>query len=659
MLTPQFSITQDDEHVYLEILISNIRFNTSNLDIAINKNMVNFTLLPYYLRIRFNEEELLMSEEDLAQNNMIQEVTDASSGFITKQSQEQPFECRLVSKDDGSESVIIKLYKLEKGFFFKDLDNHLRLLSRDNENGTVSKQSSVLNIVYNSSVEKPKPLIQELDDNVNDIEMISKFGGEFDWQIKQTPSEPMTKDFIKKIGFSSKHDAAMIIASIYNNNEINEVPEQALLKNESQDSFVKELIQLRNYRDNLKFDGDYYMNDYITYKYGSSTEMMQEDLEINGILKIIKYIPHDIKNFLQWVKLKQVGKPKFRETLVYDTFEQDQMREKLPKTNKHHMASFHTYVIPSSTQLFVGLQNSPKNLSFNKLDKDWQENFVFILNVLFGYIFQEMEFDFDINDHKETNSSTKKPKGREQTSERTWLIGKLAPQLSNLDQALLLKPGSLKESCNWNPSVTEKEIVGDIDMDDDHSDFIIKEHVQTIISASAKPDTIIPISSDDELIKTALIIAVKKSLSYPLHRNLDLSLKVVDYVNYAFIAGSKFIVKMLLKIHELFRYDDVYYIYNKIWFDDLITWILQFADDTFHDVNNTTVKGVEILDNLFRDMATKISTINKGFKKEDFDFMIIQDELNEEGTNIEWDSINISEIEHIGDMKFEEFMGEN
>ncbi|OBA26870.1 hypothetical protein HANVADRAFT_24190 [Hanseniaspora valbyensis NRRL Y-1626] len=533
MLTPKFEITQDDAHLFIKIYINNIRFNTGNLDITINKNMMNFTLLPYYLRLRFNEKELLM---------------------IT---QEQPFECRLVTEDDGSECVVVKLFKLERGVFFQDLDNHLTLLSRDNENMNSNNNESMLNIVDNNSDDKVKPLIQEMDDNVNDIEMISKLGDKFDWQIKQTLPKETDSNYKKKIGFSLKHDATAIIPSIYNNNEINDVAEETINKQESQKKFEKELIKLRNYKDNLKFDADYYMNDYITYKYGQTTEMMQEDLEINGILKIIKYVPKDIKQFLQWAKLKQLDKPKFKDTLVYNSFEQEQMREKLPKNIKHDMSQFNQF-----------------------------RNFVFIINVLFGYIYQEMEFDFDLE---------------ENTSERSWLIGKLAPQLGNLDQTLILKP--------------------------------------------------------DELIKTCLIIAVKKSLSYPLHRNLQLSLKVIDYVNYSLISGSKFIIKLLLKIHELFRYDDVYYIYNKIWFDDLITWLLQFSDTNFHDLENTVVKGDEILDNIFRDMATKVSAISKGFKREDFDFMIIQDELNEQGDNIEWDSLNIAEIENIGDLKFKEFMG--
>lgn len=77
MITPKFDISQDDLHLFIKVHISNIRFSTGNLDISINNNLVNFSLLPYYLRLTFNEGEDLMSEEDIVSQNMIQEVGQA------------------------------------------------------------------------------------------------------------------------------------------------------------------------------------------------------------------------------------------------------------------------------------------------------------------------------------------------------------------------------------------------------------------------------------------------------------------------------------------------------------------------------------------------------------------------------------------------------
>jgi len=83
--------------------------------------MVNFSLLPYYLRLTFNEGEDMMSEEDIITQNMIQEVGNPGSQL------EQPFECKLLSEEDVIE---IKLFKKHKNQTFLDLDNHLRLLNR-------------------------------------------------------------------------------------------------------------------------------------------------------------------------------------------------------------------------------------------------------------------------------------------------------------------------------------------------------------------------------------------------------------------------------------------------------------------------------------------------------------------------------------------------
>ena len=639
MLTPKFDISQDDLHIFIKVHINNIRFSTSNLDITINNNMVNFSLLPYYLRLTFNEGEDMMSEEDIITQNMIQEVGNPGSQL------EQPFECKLLSEEDVIE---IKLFKKHKNQTFLDLDNHLRLLNRQE---TVNN-SSMLNVVNETKPSQNK-LIQEIDDETNDIPLLSKLGETFDWQIKQNVN---VENDIKnnKIGFSSKYTADAIIPSIYNNNEINEVAEAILLK-DSED-FKSELIQLRNYRDNLKFDPDYYMNDYITFKYGQLNEYMKEDLDINGILEILKFVPTEIKYFLKWVKLKASDKPRFKDLISYNEFEQEQMREKLPKNIQHEdfekilSNDGDVKLISKQTPLFLQLAKSPKSIKFDDLNESWKQNFTFLINAIFGYFFQSMEFDYNLKEEQEGKvpSSTYKPSKREQTSERSWLIGKLSPQLSNLDNTLLLNEFGVKESCNWKPEF--KLDNKDVDMEED---FIIKEVVEE--EPEQKDIKISDLEDKRNIIKAALIISIKKSLSYPLHRNLQLSLKVVDYVNYTFLGGSKLIIKILLKIHELFRFDDTFYIYNKIWLDDMITWLLKFCDTEFHDVNNEVVKGDDILDELFKDVASKISFINRSFKKEDFDFMIIQSELNEQGDNIEWDSINIQEIENIADIKYKEF----
>lgn len=639
MLTPKFDISQDDLHIFIKVHINNIRFSTSNLDITINNNMVNFSLLPYYLRLTFNEGEDMMSEEDIITQNMIQEVGNPGSQL------EQPFECKLLSEEDVIE---IKLFKKHKNQTFLDLDNHLRLLNRQE---TVNN-SSMLNVVNETKPGQNK-LIQEVDDETNDIPLLSKLGETFDWQIKQNVN---VENDIKnnKIGFSSKYTADAIIPSIYNNNEINEVAEAILLK-DSED-FKSELIQLRNYRDNLKFDPDYYMNDYITFKYGQLNEYMKEDLDINGILEILKFVPTEIKYFLKWVKLKASDKPRFKDLISYNEFEQEQMREKLPKNIQHEdfekilSNDSDVKLISKQTPLFLQLAKSPKSIKFDDLNESWKQNFTFLINAIFGYFFQSMEFDYNLKEEQEGKvpSSTYKPSKREQTSERSWLIGKLSPQLSNLDNTLLLNEFGVKESCNWKPEF--KLDNKDVDMEED---FIIKEVVEE--EPEQKDIKISDLEDKRNIIKAALIISIKKSLSYPLHRNLQLSLKVVDYVNYTFLGGSKLIIKILLKIHELFRFDDTFYIYNKIWLDDMITWLLKFCDTEFHDFNNEVVKGDDILDELFKDVASKISFINRSFKKDDFDFMIIQSELNEQGDNIEWDSINIQEIENIADIKYKEF----
>lgn len=91
------------------------------------------------------------------------------------------------------------------------------------------------------------------------------------------------------------------------------------------------------------------------------------------------------------------------------------------------------------------------------------------------------------------------------------------------------------------------------------------------------------------LLQLALITGTRRALSYPLHRNYALVQKAWDDVYYNLRGGKRLVVQTLLAIRELFRYHDIYYVYDKIWFEDLCSWIIaDVADLTLrtlaHDV---------------------------------------------------------------------------
>ncbi|CAI4762432.1 CCQ_1a_G0033340.mRNA.1.CDS.1 [Saccharomyces cerevisiae] len=342
MITPRFSITQDEEFIFLKIFISNIRFSAVGLEIIIQENMIIFHLSPYYLRLRF-PHELIDDERSAAQYD---------------------------SKD---ECINVKVAKLNKNEYFEDLDLPTKLLARQ---GDLAGADA---LTENTDAKKAqKPLIQEVEtDGVSnnikdDVKTIGQMGEGFNWEIEQKMDSSTNNGILKtKYGFDNLYDT-VISVSTSNGNDINELDEP-----EHTDANDRVIERLR--KENLKFDPEYYVSEYMTHKYGN-----EEDLEINGIKELLKFTPSIVKQYLQWYK--DSTNPNLVMPIEFTDEEQKQMQDNLPKKS---------YLVEDIKPLYVT-----------------------ILSVLFSYVFEQIE-----------NEGT-------HTTESAWTMGKLCPQISFLDQQL-------------------------------------------------------------------------------------------------------------------------------------------------------------------------------------------------------------------------------
>lgn len=342
MITPRFSITQDEEFIFLKIFISNIRFSAVGLEIIIQENMIIFHLSPYYLRLRF-PHELIDDERSTAQYD---------------------------SKD---ECINVKVAKLNKNEYFEDLDLPTKLLARQ---GDLAGADA---LTENTDAKKTqKPLIQEVEtDGVSnnikdDVKTIGQMGEGFNWEIEQKMDSSTNNGILKtKYGFDNLYDT-VISVSTSNGNDINELDEP-----EHTDANDRVIERLR--KENLKFDPEYYVSEYMTHKYGN-----EEDLEINGIKELLKFTPSIVKQYLQWYK--DSTNPNLVMPIEFTDEEQKQMQDNLPKKS---------YLVEDIKPLYVT-----------------------ILSVLFSYVFEQIE-----------NEGT-------HTTESAWTMGKLCPQISFLDQQL-------------------------------------------------------------------------------------------------------------------------------------------------------------------------------------------------------------------------------
>lgn len=342
MITPRFSITQDEEFIFLKIFISNIRFSAVGLEIIIQENMIIFHLSPYYLRLRF-PHELIDDERSTAQYD---------------------------SKD---ECINVKVAKLNKNEYFEDLDLPTKLLARQ---GDLAGADA---LTENTDAKKTqKPLIQEVEtDGVSnnikdDVKTIGQMGEGFNWEIEQKMDSSTNNGILKtKYGFDNLYDT-VISVSTSNGNDINELDDP-----EHTDANDRVIERLR--KENLKFDPEYYVSEYMTHKYGN-----EEDLKINGIKELLKFTPSIVKQYLQWYK--DSTNPNLVMPIEFTDEEQKQMQDNLPKKS---------YLVEDIKPLYVT-----------------------ILSVLFSYVFEQIE-----------NEGT-------HTTESAWTMGKLCPQISFLDQQL-------------------------------------------------------------------------------------------------------------------------------------------------------------------------------------------------------------------------------
>ncbi|UCS20455.1 uncharacterized protein HLK63_G02651 [Nakaseomyces glabratus] len=486
MITPKFEVSQDDDFVYVNIKITNIRFNSGGLEVVVDKTMLFFYLSPYYLRLRFPNE--VLDDDD------------------------HPTEAQYRSKD---ECIFIKLPKAVKGQYFDDLDIPTKLLAR---------QGDIIgaDMVEKSTEIKKGPLIQEIDSTTNtekNVENITQMGEQFDWEIKQNVSSEPTLS-LNKYGFDAQYNG-LIGVSIPNGNDINEL-------NDPENTTENDRIKERLSKENLKFDPDYYVSEYMVSKYGS-----EEDLEVNGIKKLLGFTPRIVKDFLGWYKSIE-DKESFY-PVEFTEFEQNQMVNNVPK----------------------------KEYLVNEIDHI-KKLYLTIVNVVFAYIYDSIENEDASN------------------SESAWNIGKLTPQIAFLDQKLQI------------------------------------EEVEGV-----------------SIIKVLIYTGFRRALSYPLHRNYDLCNKAWEYTYYILRGGKKLVLRALLKVHEIFRFHDAYYVYNKILLDDLVSWFI-------NNGNENVLRGLTM------EFKKELDTISK--EAIDFDCLV---ELDQETGEPVWENMTIKEMEILAEAEYQ------
>lgn len=284
MITPFFTIDQDDEFIHISIKISHIRFSAPNIEMIVDNELFIFSLPPYYLRIRL------------------------------------PFPCidderSHAEFDSKSESVKVKIPKENKGQHFPDLDLTSKLLARTNE-------------LQPPPTAQQRPLIEELDVENADTRVEKDFteGEQFNWEIKQDAAIPEQETIMiegNKYGFNKQYDT-IIGVSVSNGNDINELgdPENTLDDNRIVERLIKE---------NIKFDPEIYAADYIMEKYPNP----QEDDKY--FKQLMEWKNPYSQMFLKWYKHQQQLPESERSAIMSVEFTKDEQEKMINLPRKTYL----------------------------------------------------------------------------------------------------------------------------------------------------------------------------------------------------------------------------------------------------------------------------------------------------------------------------------
>ncbi|KXN82555.1 Protein shq1 [Leucoagaricus sp. SymC.cos] len=90
----------------------------------------------------------------------------------------------------------------------------------------------------------------------------------------------------------------------------------------------------------------------------------------------------------------------------------------------------------------------------------------------------------------------------------------------------------------------------------------------------------------EELVAT-IIHSYKRALAFPLHRSFALAEACRQDVSDILLKGKRTVVRCLLEMKNILDHHEVYYVYSKVWVDDLCSWTQASAsDETLNELGN-------------------------------------------------------------------------
>lgn len=544
MITPDFTVDQDEDFVFVDIKAPHIR--VANIEIVVDGELFVFSLAPYYLRLRFpgrlldeDEEEVEMVKKQIqdahiddqksleqSDSKSDQNSTDKKDSSLIEEVTTKPLieEITETKKEEDPNSKKRNYDEMATSTLVEEVRPSKFLLE---ENNNTSSQP----LVEEVEQVKIKPLIEEVGGGGLLIEDITE---------KKDGEETVTKIDIKKRPKVTKATATYDLGSSTIKcripkeepgmwKDIDMIGKLLARQNETQvmDELRKTVIEeLDGNDDNETEPTELQEADAFDWEIKQEIPKLGEDSHVrygwqgryNGAVGVSVAKGNDVNEIVdpEMNGVDEEARKELRTDIeqsrfspgyyLSDLLENDMVPEylhyELPKEfwneNKSEMA-----LSGEENRVLSEIMSKSRSKSAYKNISDPKKAYIGLLNLLFSF-FYDIRTTF--NDH---------------TVETPWTIGKLTPQFASLDDSF-------------------------------------------------------------HTVSEAVVASSRRALTYPLVRSFGLVLEIWKDVSKVIKSGKRAILKVLLELYKLFSVHDLYYVYADIWLKDYIGWI-QYASDKVLD----------------------------------------------------------------------------
>ncbi|KAF9172069.1 hypothetical protein BGX21_008302 [Mortierella sp. AD011] len=541
MITPTFTVSQEEDSVTVVIKAPHIK--TQNVDFEVDGAVFKFNVKPYFLRLTFP-------------GNVVDDERATATYNV------------------GAGELTVVLPKETPGEHFPDLDMLTKLLVRKSD-------------LAEKQIKKPLIEVVSSGDTLEGIEKIEK-DEEFDWEMPQEIKQEIFSEV--RYGFNNKYSGFFT--------HVQETANDVLDVFDPEHATMEMRRENRIQRENDKFDDEYYMS-----------EFMNEE-EIQHLLKYKTQWWNELRNIQK--AGKDASNKKDKKSHTPATGDSTKKQEQIPQLSTPAPKSFTSTLLssqsqPSTPSIFhivkddseesssshvdsFGLKEvSSRNIS-NKITESSQGgNLILDLEPSAPSAHEALTSEEPLIDESEP---IKHLSGQSiaiidpsKPSVDSQLEDNMADMnISESDSALGAKPFSSKEQELMRDLPRREYILENakstylslVDILFAYSyDLRVSEGDTTVETAwtICKLSPSMAALEQFTTLKETLIASFRRALAYPLNRNWNLAMKVMQDVYVIFKLGRRGILRALLAIKEILDHDDIYYIYSKMFIEDYCVWI--------------------------------------------------------------------------------------